>query len=236
MSCRAASLVLVHGAWHGGWCWSRVAALCRAAGVDSHALTLTGLGERSHLLTPEVGLETHVADVVGLVRWEEPDPVVLVAHSYAGVFIGAAAERLGGRVAGIVYLDALVPELGASALSLYPPEVAAALEAGARGWRLPPWPAASFGVADPADQAWVDRLLTDHPFRTFTEPGGTPPPAGPKLTYVFCADRRRDSYLRFAEAARRDPAWDYRELPCGHDAMVIAPGPLAEILVAAARA
>jgi len=233
-----ATLVLVPGAWHGGWCWSRVQAAARSAGVDARAVTLTGLGERAHLITPEVGLETHVRDVVGLVEAEELARVVLVGHSYSGIFLGAVAERLGGRVAEMVYLDALVPGGGESALELYPAAVASALEDGARrngGWRLPPWPAAAFGVEEPADREWVDRRLTDHPFRTLVEAGGAPPPRGPRLSYVSCADRRRESYVRFAEAARRDPAWEYSELDCGHDAMVVAPAALTEILVAAAR-
>lgn len=228
----------MHGAWHGGWCWSRVQARARAAGVDARPVTLTGLGERAHLLSPEVGLQTHVQDVVGLVESEELERVVLVGHSYSGIFLGAVAERLGGRVTELVYLDALVPGRGDSALGLYPAEVASALEDGARragGWLVPPWPAASFGVSDPADRAWVDRRLSDHPFRTLTEAAGSPPPDGPRRTYVSCSGHRRQSYVRFAETARKDPAWEYRELACGHDAMVIAPEELGEILVGSAR-
>jgi len=233
-----ATLVLVHGAWHGGWCWSRVQALTRAAGVESRAVTLTGLGERAHLISPEVQLRTHLEDVAGVVEAEELERVVLVGHSYSGIFLGGVAERLGARVSELVYLDALVPGRGDSALELYPSAVASALEEGARagdGWRVPPWPAASFGITDPADRDWVDRRLTDHPFRTLTEPGGSPPPAGVRRSYVFCADRRRESYVRFAEAARRDPGWEYAELSCGHDAMLLEPAALAELLVRAAR-
>jgi len=234
----ATTLVLVHGAWHGGWCWSRVEARILASGADSRSVTLTGLGERAHLISPEISLETHIDDVVGLVESEELERVVIVGHSYSGIFLGGVAEQLGDRVKGLVYLDALVPNRGDSALELYPREVAATLEdaaKGAGGWRIPPWPAASFGISEPADCEWVGRRLTDHPFRTLAEAGGVPPPAGPERTYIFCADRRRESYVRFAEAARKDPGWEYLELSCGHDAMVILPQALAEILVRAAR-
>ena len=233
-----ASIVLVHGAWHGGWCWSRVLPAVRAAGVPAYALTLTGLGERAHLLTPEIDLATHAADVTGLVESEELDRVILAAHSYSGIFLGGVAERPGSRVEGLLYLDALVPSRGDSALELYPADVAAALEAGATaagGWRVPPWPAAGFGIVDPGDQEWVDRRLTDHPWRTFTDTAGAPPPDRVPRTYVACTDRRRESYVRFAEAARKDPAWEYLELTCGHDAMLIVPEAVAEILVRAAR-
>jgi pimeloyl-ACP methyl ester carboxylesterase len=231
------ALVLVHGAWHGGWCWSRAAALVRAAGVRVEVVTLTGLGERAHLISPRVDLRTHVGDVAGVVEAEELDQVVIVGHSYAGVLLGGVADRLGDRVRRLVYLDALVPSGGESAMELFPDDVAARLAESAQqmgGWRVPPWPAESFGVTDPADREWVDRRLTDHPYATLVHSSGGPPPTGVPRTYVACTDRRRDTYVRFAEAARSSPDWEYLELPCGHDAMIIAPAALASILVGAA--
>jgi len=230
---RAATLVLIPGAWHGGWCWSRVLQAARTAGVDARAITLTGLGERAHLLTPDVDLATHVADVSGMIEAEELEDVVLVAHSYAGLLLGAVFERVPRRIRRLVYLDALVPERSESALELFPDDVARALEASALeagGERVPPWPAASFGVVEHDDQAWVDRRLTDHPYRTLSS-SGSGPPSGVPRTYIACTARQRHTYLRFAEAARSHPSWDYLELPCGHDAMVIAPQPLTELLL-----
>jgi pimeloyl-ACP methyl ester carboxylesterase len=230
-------LVLVHGAWHGGWCWARVLTALRAANVDAMAPTLTGLGERAHLISPAVDLETHVRDIAAVIESEELEGVVLVGHSYAGALLGGVAERAGGRVRRLVYVDGLVPERGDSVLALFPTEVADAIAIAARnagGWRVPPWPASSFGVTDPADREWVDRRLTDHPFATLTQAGALPPPAGMPRSFVACTVRQRDTYVRFAETARVDASWDYFELPTGHDAMVTAPGPLAEVLVQAA--
>src|SRR3712207_1095869 len=107
-----ATYVLVHGAWHGGWCWKRVMPLLRAAGHDVFAPTLTGLGERSHLAGPDVGLETHVQDVLGVLAYEDLEGVILVGHSLAGSVITPVAERAPGRVAQLVYLDAAVPSDG----------------------------------------------------------------------------------------------------------------------------
>lgn len=232
-------LVLVHGAWHGAWCWARVLAALRTAGVQAMALTLTGLGERAHLISPAVDLETHVRDIVAVIECEELERVVLVGHSYAGVLLGGAAERAGGRVRRLVYVDGLIPGRGDSALDLFPKQVADAIVNGARqagGWRVPPWPASSFGVTDSADREWVDRRLTDHPFATLSQAGGVPPPSGIQRSFVACTVRQRDTYERFAQAARVDSGWDYFELPTGHDAMVTAPVRLAGLLVREAAA
>src|SRR3954453_21148411 len=103
-----ATFVLVHGAWHGGWCWRRVAPLLRVAGHAVYTPTLTGLGERAHLLTREVGLETHIRDTVNVLECEELNDVILVGHSYGGIVITGTAERAPERVGHLVYLDAMV--------------------------------------------------------------------------------------------------------------------------------
>jgi pimeloyl-ACP methyl ester carboxylesterase len=232
------TLVLVPGAWHGGWCWSRVVSGLRAAGVEAVALTLTGLGERAHLMASGIDVETHVRDIAAAIEAEELSEVALVGHSYAGVLLGAVAERMPARIRRLVYLDALVPARGETALELFPAGVADAIERAARaagGEAVPPWPAASFGITDPDDRRWVDRHLSAHPFRTLAERGGAPPPPGLPRTFVACTERLRPTYLRFAEAARSDTRWDYREIACGHDAMVIAPGPLTGLLLEATR-
>ena len=108
------AIVLVHGSWHGAWCWKRVLPLLRGAGVDAHAVTLTGVGERAHLLSPTVGINTHIQDVIGLIEAEELESVVLVGHSYAGNLITCVADRLQrthpGLLRHLVYLDAGVPD------------------------------------------------------------------------------------------------------------------------------
>ena len=112
------TFVLVHGAWHGGWCWRRVADLLQARGHKVFAPTLTGLGERSHLLDAKVDLTMHVTDIVNLIKWERLNDIVLVGHSYGGMVITGVAERTGFSISSIVYLDAFVPENGQSVLDL----------------------------------------------------------------------------------------------------------------------
>src|SRR5712691_2750251 len=107
-----AVFVLVHGGWHGGWCWRRVTPYLRAAGYDVYTPTLTGLGERAHLATPATGLDTHIRDVLGVLAFEELSDVVLVGHSMAGMVVTGVAERASERLAHLVYLDADVPRDG----------------------------------------------------------------------------------------------------------------------------
>src|SRR3954452_4236427 len=107
-----ATFVLVHGAWHGGWCWKRLTPLLRAAGHEVVVPTLTGLGERSHLLTPEVGLDTHIRDITAVLKYEDLHNVVLIGHSYGGMVIAGVAEEVPERIAQLVYLDAFLPDNG----------------------------------------------------------------------------------------------------------------------------
>lgn len=103
-----ATYVLVHGAWHGGWCWQRVTPLLRAAGHEVFTLTLTGLGERSHLANPEIDLNTHIQDVVNVLEYEDLRKVILVGHSYGGMVITGVTDRAAERLAHVVYLVARV--------------------------------------------------------------------------------------------------------------------------------
>src|SRR5271166_4434101 len=112
------TFVLVHGAWHGGWCWRRVSDLLENQGHKVFAPTMTGLGERSHLMSKDVVLDTHIADIVNVIKWEDLAGICLVAHSYAGWPVSGAIEEIGDRVASIVFLDAFVPEDGQKGLDL----------------------------------------------------------------------------------------------------------------------
>ena len=140
-----ATIVIVPGAWHGSWRWKEVRAALQAAGHAVYALTLTGLGERRHLATPDVGLDTHIQDVVNVLAYEDLRDVVLVGHSYGGMVITGVADRAPGRLTRLIYLDALLPHDGECVYDLFPPEVRASWEAQARrdgaGWRTPRGPA-----------------------------------------------------------------------------------------------
>ena len=165
--------ILVHGAWHGSWCWNRVRAALQSAGHNVLTPTLTGLAERSHLNSPLVDLSTHIADIVNLIKWEELSDVVLCGHSYAGCVIIGAADQIPDRIRALVFLDAFVLEDGESLKDIVPAEVARAIgdqvKATGEGWKVNPIPAQILGVNDPHDVAWVDRKCTPQAIGTFEE-------------------------------------------------------------------
>ena len=165
--------ILVHGAWHGSWCWKRVRAALRSAGHNVFTPTLTGLGERSHLNSAAVDLSTHIADIVNLIKWEELSDVVLCGHSYAGCVTIGVADQIPDLISALVFLDAFVLENGESFMDIVPSEVAQAVrdqaKATGEGWKVNPIPAQLLGVRDPHDVAWVDAQCTPQAIATFEE-------------------------------------------------------------------
>jgi pimeloyl-ACP methyl ester carboxylesterase len=226
--------VLVHGAWHGGWCWAKVGRLLRDAGHEVYTPTLTGLGERAHLARPEVDLELHIQDLVAMLEAEELRQVTLVGHSYAGFVITGAVARAAGRIGELVYLDAFVPEAGRSLLDYVGDRAAAmreAVQAHGEGWKLAPFSPERFGVTSQRDTEWLTKHLVPQPFRTFEQP--LPAAGGDKLkrTYVYCSKPAMGAFDQFAERLREDRKWTFHDLKTGHDAMVTAPGDVAKILM-----
>jgi pimeloyl-ACP methyl ester carboxylesterase len=240
-----ATYVLVHGAWHGGWCWREVAEGLRAAGHRVYAPTLTGLGELAHLRTADTGLSTHVADVCGLLRGEELRDVVLVGHSYAGFVVREAADRMPERVRRLVMLDAWAGRDGESFLDRAPERFRQWLDSlvepdggegdggegsGGRGEVLRTPSAAAVGVTDPALAARLEPLLTPQPRRTFTEPTRlTGAVDAVPCRAILCVPAR----LPFAETAA-EFGWEAVELGTGHDAMLTAPGEVVRLLLQSA--
>ncbi len=163
--------VLVHGGFHGGWSYRRLAKLLRDAGHEVHTPTLTGLGERSHLSGMAINLDTHIADVANTILWEDLSDVVLLGHSYGGMVITGVADRIPERIASLVYLDALVPKHGDTLFSLRPEYLAYFMGQVANGGGLlvPQSPASAFDTALPADWAWIDSKTTPHPFACFVQ-------------------------------------------------------------------
>ena len=235
-----AAFVLVHGAWHGAWCWSRVLPALRAGGHSAHAVTLTGVGERSHLLSRDITLGTHVTDVVNLITCEELADVVLVGHSYGGLVITGVADQLlrgASSLQHLVYIDAVVPHPGESWSSHHRAELVAQRLAAAAAHpqgALPPPDAALYGLTG-ADAAWVNRRQTPHPFGMYREPlnfdaarvGGVP------RTFIDCTSPAWPSIAPMRQRVRAEAGWRVRELATGHDAMVGAAGPLAQLLLEA---
>ncbi len=239
-----AQFVLVHGAWHGGWCWARVLPLLRAAGHAAHAITLTGVGERAHLLSPEIRLTTHLQDVLNLIAVEELDDVVLVGHSYGGMVITGVADALQrqrpGLLRHLVYVDAFVPHPGESWSSTHAPEVVAgrvaAAEQSSGGLTLPAPDAEAFGLKG-ADRDWVNRRQTPQPFAVYRDPldfDARRIAALPR-TYVDCTSPPAANIAASRKRARNEPGWQVVELATGHDPMVSAPREFAQILLDCAR-
>jgi pimeloyl-ACP methyl ester carboxylesterase len=233
-----ATYVLVHGAWHGGWCWRRVRAALEANGAHVHTPTLTGLGERAHLASRDIGLETHVADVVGVIEAEDLADIVLVGHSYGGIVVTAAADRVAARVARLVYLDAVVPADGQGLFDRTPPQFRERFEEQARiagdGWLVPTSIASAqyLGLSAEDDVRWVLPKLTPHPIRTCREAVrlGARFPQMPR-TYINCIG---DKPLGQPRTLQAEGIEDYHELRTGHDAMVTAPRDVAALLRGAA--
>lgn len=234
-----ANFVLVHGAWHGGWCWQRVATPLLQAGHRVITPTLTGLGDRAHLGTPETNLDTHITDVTAAIETEELTDVILCGHSYGGIVITGAADRIADRLSTLVYLDAFIPADGQGMQDLLPPERRKQAEevvaARGGGWRVPARSAESFDVADPADRAWVDRRCVPHPFGTMTQKLSLTGAweAVPSKIYIKAQGYQRSPFGPYAERARNDPDWSYYEVACGHDVMVDDPEVLLGLLLAA---
>lgn len=222
------SFVLIHGAWHGGWCWKKLTPLLRARGHEVATPTLTGLGERAHLLTADVDLDTHIKDVTSVLEYEDLESVVLVGHSYGGMVIAGAADKAGPRIAQLVYLDAFLPENGKS-LRDYAGQLP---PTSADGWRVPPpGGPAGWGVTDPRDTAWMNDRLGPQPLKTFTQPvqlsAGTLPAT--KQAFIQCS-----AAPFFAEAGERAKRQGFRYralLSAGHDAMISQPRQLASLLL-----
>jgi pimeloyl-ACP methyl ester carboxylesterase len=241
--------VLVGGAWLGGWAWQPVARQLRSQGHDVYPVTLTGLGDRSHLATPETDLETYLTDVVNLIEFEDLHDVVLVGHSYAGIVVTGVADRIPERIALLAYLDAGPSPDGVAFLDLQPPEARELLERlvdqAGEGWRLPlpAWEelegvmGASLEGLGPTERARMRGRAAAQPFRTWTQPLSLGNPARERLPKAMITSSIPLAQVRemiaaghpwFAELA--GPEWSFLELPTGHWPMFSVPGPLASLL------
>jgi pimeloyl-ACP methyl ester carboxylesterase len=232
--------VLVHGGRHGGWCWQRVARILRRAGHEVHVLTMTGLGERSHLLRPDIGLDVHVCDLVAMMHFEDVNDAVVVGHSYGGMVVSGAMEGIADRVRRLVFLDAPMPHSGESFFAMIGPESAAMLTSMAipegDGWVLPPSDASMYGITDPDDLAWANARLTAQPLATLQQAVGTTERARihPGM-FIECTPSamRPEMLTRPKERNAVDERFHYRVLDAVHDAMITAPAALCEVLLEA---
>jgi len=230
------NFVLVHGGWCGGWWMSRLAGALRRRGAEVFAPTLTGLGEREHLASPDVGLTTHIKDVLAVLHYEDLRDVVLLGHSYGGAVVTAVADRARDRIQRLIYMDAFVLRDGQSLEDVCPPGMAEALTALAQrsgdGWRAPcPFTMEQFGVSKPDDIAWNERGLVMQPLKGLAEPLTLHPEPFPfPVSYIRCTEPPMALFDPFAARAQAD-GWDYHEVPWTHAAPAVVPEECAELLI-----
>jgi pimeloyl-ACP methyl ester carboxylesterase len=224
-----ATFVLVHGSWHGSWCWKRVRTALQKLGHEVFTPTLTGLGERSHLLVETVDLRTHTLDVLNLVRWEELNDFVLCGHSSAGMVVSGVADTIPERLRSLVFLDAFVPDPGQRLMDFIPTLEDQLID----GWKAPPMPAQALGV-NAVDQPWVDRQCTPHPAGCFRQPVQLTGDLGKvrSIAYIYASGWAGDQspFYAFYQKAR-SRGWKTSEIECGHDAMLDQPDALATLLL-----
>jgi pimeloyl-ACP methyl ester carboxylesterase len=212
----AQTFVLVHGAWHGGWCWSRVADRLRAAGHVVFTPTQTGLGERKHLLPKDITLDTFTKDIANVIEAEELSNIILVGHSFGGLAISGVADAMPDKIRHLV--------------------IAArrkAAEETSGGLSLPTPPPSAFGVSDAKDTEWVKRRLTPHPLGTYTSTLNIKGPVGNNLprTYIHCTNPSYAALESSRQWVKAQQGWRWADIATGHDAMVMAPEELTRMLI-----
>jgi pimeloyl-ACP methyl ester carboxylesterase len=234
--------VLIHGGRHGGWVWRDVSARLRELGHGVYAPTLTGLGDRAHLLRPDIGLNTHIGDVVAVLEAENVHDAVLVAHSYGGMPVAGAMERIADRVRSVVWLDAHKPLAGESVFDLIGAERAtrmmAMASAAGPGWFIPASDASWWGLTNPEQIAWVNSRTTPQPIKTYADRiGATARAWSHPGTMIECRPSRLPDLERARQRARAesDPTFSRRVLHACHEPMITHPDELTRILVESIR-
>lgn len=230
-----ATFVLVHGAWHGGWCWQDVENNLEKKDYKVYSPTLTGLGERKHLINEKVNIDTHINDIVNLIEMEDLHDVYLVGHSYAGAVIAGVADRIPERLHKLIFLDAMLVENGQSPISMQPDPVRKVqMENIRKKENFEPFAVSLFGITNAKQVQWVEARVTPQPFGTFAQTlrlknvygNGLP------LVYIACTDPQLPIMKEMADKVKVDKSlnWKYLEIATGHDAMLTEPAKLSEML------
>jgi pimeloyl-ACP methyl ester carboxylesterase len=228
--------VLVHGGWHGGWAWRKVADRLVGQGHRVFTPTLTGLADRSHLATPAVNLSTHVQDILGILHWERLDSVVLCGHSYAGYVITMVADQVPEKIHSLVYADSIVARDGDSLMGELTGELRDAIRELARshgnGWMVPPIDPAAWRIARPEDVALVKEMMTPHPLACFEEAVRLRHADSPVARRVFIrATGFPEPAIERSQARLDATRWVMRRVDCGHELMLDRPDEVAGILL-----
>lgn len=229
-----ATFLVAHGAWSAGWAWKKMRPLMRARGHELFTPTHTGLGERSHLAHPGIDLEDHIADILGVLHFEDLHELILVGHSYGGMVATGVADRAAERISKLVYLDAFVPRDGQAVFDLIgeagPERVREAARVHGEGWRVPANPMPP--DTHEADVAWAGPRRMMQPVKTFEQPVRLTG-AVDRLprTYIYCTrPGPGDAFRQFADRARAEPGWRHHELDASHNPHITMPETLADLL------
>ena len=230
------TFVLVHGAFHGGWCWERLTRYMLGAGYTCYCISLTGLGLMSNLAHPGIDLESHIEDVMTVIDSEDLRDVVLVGHAYGGMVIAGVADRMPSRIRRAVYLDAFVPDRGKCVMDyIQPAEKAAEIrKRGEVSGMIDPPSVYEWGLTRPADIRWATRFLSRQPYRTLTQPIALKMDAARasvRKTYIHCTAPATRTFSPFAARLRSDPSWQLVDFKGCHDSMIAEPERLARLFL-----
>ncbi len=229
-----ATFLVAHGAWSAGWAWKKMRSRMRALGHEFITPTYTGVGERAHLARPDIDLETHISDVLGLIEYEDLRDFILIGHSYGGMVSTGVADRVADRISQFVYLDAFVPRDGESLLSLQPEATRTRMLEMARteggGWRVPANPMPPDTPQPDVDWAMPRRMM--QPLKTFEQPLRlTGAVEKLRRSYIYCSrPAPGDGFRRFYERAQKEPGWKHYEIYASHNPHITTPDELASLL------
>jgi pimeloyl-ACP methyl ester carboxylesterase len=233
-----ATYLLVHGAWAGSLVWRPIAQRLRKAGHEVYTPTLTGIGERKHLLSRSIDLETHIEDVLSVIDYEDLDGFVLVGHSYGGMVVTGVADRVPDKITSLVYLDAFVPENGQSLFGLIPaaaPRPDRPAVPAVEDWLTPPLPPDAFGPPSKESLDFFNRKTGPQPTACFTQPvqltGGIDRIR--RKTYIYANDPQPTTFTQFYEKLKARPGWEVHTLPCTHMVQNDMPDELTALLLKA---
>jgi len=231
-----ATFVLVHGAWAGGLIWRPIARALRKANHEVYTPTLTGIGERRHLLNREINLNTHIQDVLSVIDYEDLSDIVPVGHSYGGMVVTGVADTVPEKVASLAYLDAFLPENGQSLFSMLPPDRPQPASITGEDWLTDPVPAGAFGQPSQEVLDFAARKGMPQPTACFSQrlklTGGIDRIR--RKTYIYCNDPEPTTFTSFYEKLKNKPGWTVHTLPCTHFAQMDMPNELTALLLEAA--
>jgi pimeloyl-ACP methyl ester carboxylesterase len=231
------TIVLVHGSCHGGWCWNKLIPFLKKNDNHLYTPTLTGLGERSHLLFENINLSMHIKDIIQVIEYQNLFDVVLIGHSYGGMVIGGIAERIPDKINSMIFLDAYIPQDGKSAFDLIPglKEIynQRSLKEKDKEWLVQSYTPKEFGVTDSDDVTWMKSRLCPMPFHTHDEPLIIQNIKFKKLPkfYISFTDFGESMFKSIGSEKATSESWNYFELRRGHDAMITAPEELSKLLI-----